>query len=56
MNQATYTEKMTCKNCKLVIKSGSDCYLADLPGEVVACSKSCARILETRYKLGLKDG
>lgn len=52
MLSANYEEIMKCAYCGTIIKSGKTCFLVEVPGEVIACCRTHAIILETKYKLG----
>lgn len=56
MLDAWYKDKMTCANCRLIIHPKSKCYLAEIPGEAVCCSKTCAKIIEKKYEMEDKIG
>lgn len=52
MNQAIFTERMNCAYCKTIIESGENCFLLDIPGEVIVCTRKCGRLYEQAYYLG----
>jgi hypothetical protein len=50
MLDAIYTETMFCAECGVIIESGQTCYLLELPGEVIVCSRECGNAIMNSWK------